>query len=187
MLSSVFLLLTLFAVKSAYAVIEGNETFSLAFLVGPAFEGNNFGNNLGYEAKLGARLIPGLSANVFYWRFTSGANVTSADSNTTINSSNALSAFGFEMLYNVPQTFWWIGGKLADMKASGQASGNNTLDGNSLSASNSNSSLAWAPTATFEVPMGSSFTVGAEAAYFFTLNGTVPRALSSLVMLRLHN
>lgn len=178
------LLIAVFTAAPAHAVIDVNETYSIGFLVGPALEGNNFGNNLGYEAKLGARLFPGLSTSLYYWRFTSGATVTSADSNTTINSSNALSAFGFEVLYNVQGTFWWLGGKFADMRASGTASGNDTIDGNSLNATNSNSCLGWAPTAIFEIPMGN-FAVGAEAAYFVSLSGSVPRALSTLAMIRL--
>lgn len=171
-------LLGLLLASLALVVGASAETVTFGLGLGPAIRSQG-GTALGFEIKGGYRFLPMLATNLYYWRVSSGADVT--DSGSSISSSSALSGFGGEALYGFAGSNWSVGGKLGLMKnsISGTATG---PDGSSVKVDGSSSSLAIAPTVIYELPLGTYFSVGGEAAYFFTLSSSVPKALSLMAV-----
>jgi hypothetical protein len=131
---------------------------------------------MGFEVKGGLRVAPTLMTSLYYWRVSSGADISGSGS--SLSTSDSLSSFGAEALYAFPGSGWSAGAKLGITKNSKEgsaSSGTSTVD-----LSDSHSSLSLSPTVVYEIPV-SFMVVGAEASYFYSLSSSVPKALSLMV------
>jgi hypothetical protein len=171
--SFIWVLSFIFAGQAARA-----ETASLGLLLGPAIRSED-GTALGFELKGGYRFLPTIETHLYYWRVNSGADLSG--SGTTVSSSETLSSLGAEALYAFPGSNWSAGAKLGYMKNSkdGTASTSGT-SADTITLSESKTALVVAPTVVYEVPL-SFMLVGGEAAYFYSLSSSVPKALSLMV------
>ncbi|MFL5813090.1 MAG: hypothetical protein ACJ763_05890 [Bdellovibrionia bacterium] len=160
----------LFLAQSGYA-----ETASLALLLGPAIRSVD-GTAMGFELKGGYRVLPTLVTSLYYWRVSSGADISG--SGTSLSTSDSMSSFGAEALYAFPGSNWSAGAKLGMSKNS--KDGSASSETSTVSLSDSHSSLTVSPTVVYEIPV-SFMVVGAEASYFYSLSSSVPKALSLMV------
>jgi hypothetical protein len=157
------------------------QSVSLGLLLGPAIRSED-GTALGFELKGGYRFLPTIETQLYYWRVNSGADLSGGD--TSVSATETLSSFGAEALYAFPGSNWSAGAKLGfaknskDGKASSSAA--NGASGNTITLSESKTSLVVTPTVVYEVPL-SFMLVGGEAAYFYSLSSSVPKALSLMV------
>lgn len=163
---------------SLVAIQAHAETVTFGLLLGPAIRSVD-GTAMGFEVKGGYRFLQNVSTNLYYWRVSSGSDLSG--SNATISASDSLSSFGAEALYAFPGTNWSAGAKLGLVKNS--TDGNATSNGTTVALSENQSSFAVAPTLLYEIPV-SFLLVGGEAAYFYTLSSSVPKALSLMAEAR---
>ncbi len=168
----------LFISSLVISSLANAETATFALLLGPAIRSTD-GTALGFQLKAGHRFLPNLATSLYYWRVSSGADLSGSSS--TISSSDSLSSFGGEALYAFPASNWSAGAKLGLAKNSTEGSA--TSNGTNISISESHSSLAISPTVVYEIPV-SFLLVGGEAAYIFPLSGSVPKALSLMAEAR---
>jgi hypothetical protein len=156
--------------QSSYA-----ETANLALLLGPAIRSVD-GTAMGFEIKGGYRFLPVLMTSLYYWRVSSGADISG--SGTSLSTSDAMTSLGAEALYAFLGTNWSAGAKLGMTKNSkdGSASSGTSI----VNLSDSHSSLTLSPTVVYEIPV-SFMVVGAEASYFYSFSSSVPKALSLMV------
>lgn len=160
----------LFLAQASYA-----ETASLALLLGPAIRSVD-GTAIGFQFKGGYRVLPALVTSFYYWRVSSGADISG--SGTSISTSDSLSSIGGEALYAFPGSNWSAGAKLGMTKNSKDGSAKSETS--TVDLSDSRSSLTISPTVVYEIPV-SFMVVGAEASYFYSLSSSVPKALSLMV------
>jgi hypothetical protein len=168
-------ILILFLAYFAGVLPARAETASFALLLGPAIRSTD-GTALGFELKGGYRFLPNVATNLYFWRVSSGANLSGADA--TVSANEALSSFGAEALYAFPGSNWSAGAKLGLIK--GSKEGNATSGSTTVALNESKSSIAISPTVVYEIPV-SFMVVGAEAAYFYSLSSSVPKALSLMI------
>lgn len=154
------------------------ETATFGLLLGPAIRSVD-GTAMGFELKGGYRFLPAVLTNLYYWRVSSGSDLS--NSSGAISASDSLSSFGAEVLYPFLGTNWSAGAKLGLVKNS--TDGSATSNGSTISISDHPSSFAIAPTLVYEIPV-SFLLVGGEAAYFYTLSSSVPKALSLMAEAR---
>jgi hypothetical protein len=160
--------------SSVLATTSYAET-NLALLLGPAIRSSD-GTAMGFEIKGGFRVAPTLIANLYYWRVSSGADISGSD--TSLSTSDSLTSFGAEALYAFPGSNWSAGAKLGMSKNSKDGTADSGTS--TVSLSDSHSSLSISPTLVYEIPV-SFMLVGGEASYFYSLSSSVPKALSLMV------
>lgn len=148
---------------------------SLALLLGPAIRSVD-GTAIGFQLKGGFRVLPTLITSLYYWRVSSGADISG--SGTSISTSDTLSSFGAEALYAFPGSNWSAGAKLGMSKNSKDGTASSGLS--TVNLSDSHSALTVSPTLVYEIPV-SFMVVGGEASYFYSLSSSVPKALSLMV------
>lgn len=146
--------------------------------MGAAFRSEG-GSALGWQAKGGYRLLPTFSTSLFYWKSSSGADISSGGSQ--FSNSFSVSSFGAEALYRFAGSFWSLGLKAGFMKKSAEASVSGVAGDAKVTDSHTSAMLA--PTTTYEIPLGR-ISVGAEGSYFYSLSDSVPKAVSLMAMIR---